>query len=68
MVKLSDKDIDELVEEWNPEPIVLPVSDKEQWQADSNPLVIGPVASRIELQLPNGEHLKTLSTLLLMIS
>lgn len=63
MVKLSDKDIDELVEEWNPEPIVLPVSDKEQWQADSNPLVIGAVASRVELQVPNGEHLKNVANL-----
>lgn len=52
---LSNKETDELVEEWVPEPIVLDVSEKEQWQIETNPLVVGPIGKKIKLQSNNNK-------------
>lgn len=50
-VKLSDKEVKELVEEWEPEPLVLPVREEEQWKLDAIPIVESPgYDSKLKLQ------------------
>lgn len=40
---LSKRDIDELIDEWESEPIVLPVRKDEVWQLETNPEIIGAI-------------------------
>ncbi|KAH3688138.1 hypothetical protein WICPIJ_000909 [Wickerhamomyces pijperi] len=50
-VKLSEKEVKELVDEWEPEPLVLPVTAKEQWRLDAIPIVEKPgYDSKLKLQ------------------
>lgn len=45
-VKLTEKEIDELVEDWAPEPLVDPLTDMEQLELDSIPVVAGQFSSK----------------------
>ncbi|KAE8223128.1 hypothetical protein CF319_g3785 [Tilletia indica] len=45
-VKLSEKEIDELVEDWNPEPLCAPLSENEVDELESVPTIIGPASTR----------------------
>lgn len=40
-IKLTEKEIDELVEEWSPEPLADPLSEAEQLELDSIPVLSG---------------------------
>lgn len=40
---LSKRDVDELIDEWVSEPLVLPVRDDERWQLDTNPEIVGAI-------------------------
>lgn len=42
-VKLSNKEINELVADWQPEPLVLPLNDKEEWQLDLIPVLVDEI-------------------------
>ncbi|VEU21606.1 DEKNAAC102644 [Brettanomyces naardenensis] len=44
-VELSEREVDELIADWEPEPIVPPLRRDERWQLDSIPLINGAVAS-----------------------
>lgn len=47
---LTEKETDELIEEWSPKPIVLDVTEEEHWQLETNPLINGPVTKRVDIQ------------------
>lgn len=49
-VKLSEREIDDLVDDWEPEPLVVAVDEKEQWKLDALRTVEGAVASHIKLE------------------
>lgn len=40
---LSKRDVDELIDEWESEPIVLPIREDERWQLETNPEIIGAI-------------------------
>ncbi|KAK9462946.1 pyridoxal phosphate-dependent transferase [Lipomyces oligophaga] len=48
-IHLSEKEVDELVEEWTPEPLVSPLDDAKQTELDKTPVVVGPVGPRVRL-------------------
>ncbi|KAH3674620.1 hypothetical protein WICMUC_003166 [Wickerhamomyces mucosus] len=41
-IKLSEREINELVEEWEPEPLVLPVKDQERWKLEKIDIITKP--------------------------
>lgn len=43
---LTEKEVDELIDEWIPEPIVLDVTPEEEWQLSTNPLIIGSAGNK----------------------
>lgn len=47
--KLRDNEIDELVEEWRPEPIVKQLTNDERVNLDSTPVIVGPTGTRAKL-------------------
>lgn len=46
---LSEREVDELIEEWEPEPIVAEVAEEEKWQASTIPLVEGSIGKRVTI-------------------
>lgn len=44
---LSERETEELIEEWIPKPIVPEIRSDEQWQVDTNPLIDGPVTKKV---------------------
>ncbi|CDK30059.1 unnamed protein product [Kuraishia capsulata CBS 1993] len=63
MIKLSNRDVDELVDDWIPEPLVPPIGDNERWQVDSIPVTKGGISGRITLLTPQGTELKNVMNL-----
>lgn len=51
-VKLTEKEIDDLVEEFNPEPLCTPLSPSEQHDLLAVPTIIGGASSRPKVSLP----------------
>ncbi|CEH17490.1 serine palmitoyltransferase [Ceraceosorus bombacis] len=51
-VKLSEREIDELVSEFNPEPLVAPLSAIEKEELDSVPTISGGLSSKPKVLLP----------------
>lgn len=47
---LSERETDELIEEWIPKPIVLDLSKEEHWQLETNPLINGPITKKVKIQ------------------
>ncbi|ODQ59819.1 hypothetical protein WICANDRAFT_91750 [Wickerhamomyces anomalus NRRL Y-366-8] len=48
-VRLNQNEIDDLIDDWIPEPLVQSVESKESWQLDSIPIVKGPIDTKVEL-------------------
>ncbi|KAG8987993.1 serine palmitoyltransferase component [Tulasnella sp. 427] len=60
-VKLTEKEIDELVEDWIPEPLVQPLDEVEQAELDSLPIISGPVGPKPKLA-SNGKTVLNLAS------
>ncbi|EJD51805.1 serine palmitoyltransferase [Auricularia subglabra TFB-10046 SS5] len=72
-IRFSEKEIDELVDDWNPEPLLEPVGEDQEHELASVPVVVGPSGPRATLStgrqvanlasfnfagLMNDEHIK----------
>lgn len=72
-VKLEDYEIDDLVDEWEPEPLVFPVTESEALTLKSTPVIKGPNGFKVHLttedevlnssDLLNASLLKTIPTI-----
>ncbi|CAH6720474.1 serine palmitoyltransferase 1 [[Candida] jaroonii] len=57
LVKFSQREIDELIDDWNPTELVEPVNDTEDWQLKSIPQIEGPNGPKVKLMnLTKGEN------------
>ncbi|CCH40635.1 serine palmitoyltransferase [Wickerhamomyces ciferrii] len=61
-IKLKNSEIDELIDDWMPEPLVLDISPKEQWQLNSIPIVKGPIDTKVNLVGEEGDFLNFASS------
>lgn len=59
-VPLTDEEIDELVEDWTPEPLAAPVTAFEEAENDKRPIIVGP--SGPKSKLANGRTVSNLAT------
>lgn len=48
-VVLEDYEIDELVDDWEPEPLVKPLDDTERWRLDKIPIIFGESGPKVRL-------------------
>ncbi|KAK0527875.1 serine palmitoyltransferase component [Tilletia horrida] len=63
-VKLSEREIDELVDDWNPEPLCAPLSQEENHELESVPTIIGAAGPRPTISAPildNGKPTRVLN-------
>ncbi|KAF8452746.1 pyridoxal phosphate-dependent transferase [Boletus edulis BED1] len=60
-IQFSEKEIDELVDEWTPESLVQPLNDWEQRDLNSVPVVTGPIGPKPKL-LSNGKPVINLAS------
>ncbi|GME80233.1 unnamed protein product [Ambrosiozyma monospora] len=51
-VVLSNKEIDDLIDDWEPEPLVQPLRKDERWQLDAIPSVEGPITKHVNVVDP----------------
>jgi serine palmitoyltransferase len=58
-IKLTEKEIDELVEEWTPEPLAAEVTPYEQSLLDTTPVIVGPTGPKVKLT--NGRTVMNLA-------
>ena len=59
-VALSDEEIEELVEDWTPEPLVSEETDFEKIENEKRPVIVGPSAPKVKLQ--NGRTVTNLAS------
>ncbi|KAI1007581.1 Serine palmitoyltransferase 1 [Podosphaera aphanis] len=59
-VKLTEEEIDDLVEEWAPEPLVAPQTSFEEADSEKTPVIVGPIGPRVKLQ--NGRNVINLAS------
>ncbi|KAI0023916.1 pyridoxal phosphate-dependent transferase [Xylariomycetidae sp. FL0641] len=59
-VKLRDDEIDELVREWEPEPLVADQTAIEEVEADKIPVIVGPTGPKVKLS--NGKTVTNLAS------
>ncbi|KAI9787767.1 MAG: serine palmitoyltransferase component [Geoglossum umbratile] len=59
-VQLSDEEIDELVEDWTPEPLVAPQTAFEEAENEKHPVIIGPTGPKSKLT--NGRTVTNLAS------
>jgi serine palmitoyltransferase len=59
-IKLRDDEVDELVDEWTPEPLVAPLTTAEEAELDKMPVVVGP--SGPKTKLANGRTVVNLAS------
>ncbi|KIH93463.1 serine palmitoyltransferase [Sporothrix brasiliensis 5110] len=59
-IKLSEEEIDELVDEWTPEPLVAPLTPLEEMETESLPVVVGPTGPKCKLS--NGRTVANLAS------
>ncbi|KAG8944761.1 serine palmitoyltransferase component [Tulasnella sp. 424] len=59
-VKLTEKEIDELVDDWVPEPLYQPLDEGEQAELDTMPVISGPVGPKPKLA--NGKTVMNLAS------
>ncbi|KAF6015245.1 hypothetical protein HII13_000180 [Brettanomyces bruxellensis] len=52
-VSLTEKEVDELIDDWVPVPIVPKLRKDERWQLDSIPLIHGPASTRVTVEDPH---------------
>jgi serine palmitoyltransferase len=60
-VKLSKQEVDDLVEDWEPEGLVIPVSTEEQWQLDSIPINDDAILAHVKLEGHDGKLINAAS-------
>ncbi|TGZ85309.1 PLP-dependent transferase [Ascodesmis nigricans] len=48
-VDLTEREIDELVEEWTPEPLVSPLTELEALEEERRPIITGPTGPKVKL-------------------
>lgn len=48
-VKLEEHEIDELVNDWQPEPLVKPLEDSEKWRLEKLPIIYGESGPKVRL-------------------
>ncbi|KAJ3014602.1 serine palmitoyltransferase component [Thoreauomyces humboldtii] len=48
-IKLTEKEIQELIDEWEPEPLVQPVTDAQRLELDKQPIICGPSGPKLRL-------------------
>ncbi|KAK9476742.1 pyridoxal phosphate-dependent transferase [Lipomyces japonicus] len=48
-IELSDKEVDELVEEWQPEPLVTPLTEAQRIETDKIPVIAGAATPKAKL-------------------
>lgn len=61
LVKFSQSEINDLIEEWNPAPLIEPLTDLESWELKTIPLVEGRNGSHIKLINPKASSPKVLN-------
>ncbi|EPS42254.1 hypothetical protein H072_3791 [Dactylellina haptotyla CBS 200.50] len=59
-VKLRDDEVDELIEDWTPEPLVAPLTEFEQEQIEKTPVIAGPTGPKVKLT--NGRTVTNLAS------
>ncbi|KAI9778488.1 MAG: serine palmitoyltransferase component [Candelina submexicana] len=59
-VTLSDEEIDELVEDWTPEPLVAPQTAFEEAENEKRPVIVGPTGPKTKLS--NGRTVTNLAS------
>ncbi|KAF3191439.1 serine palmitoyltransferase component [Orbilia oligospora] len=59
-VKLRPDEVDELIEDWTPEPLVAPLTEFEQEQIDKTPVIAGPTGTKVKLT--NGRTVTNLAS------
>ncbi|KAL7275829.1 serine palmitoyltransferase component [Rhizina undulata] len=59
-VELTEEEIDELVEDWTPEPLVSPLTELEQAEHDKRPIIVGSTGPKVKLQ--NGRTVNNLAS------
>ncbi|KAI6082794.1 aminotransferase class I and II [Hypoxylon rubiginosum] len=59
-VKLRDDEIDELVKEWEPEPLVAPQTPFEEAETEKQPIIVGPTGPKVKLS--NGKTVVNLAS------
>ncbi|KAF2096426.1 serine palmitoyltransferase 1 [Rhizodiscina lignyota] len=59
-VKLSEEEIDELVEDWTPEPLVPPQTAFEENEMEKRPIIVGPTGPKVKLS--NGRTVTNLAS------
>ena len=55
------QEIDDLVDEWTPEPLAMPLDETEQSDFDAIPIIQGPVGAKCKL-LSNGKTVTNLAS------
>jgi serine palmitoyltransferase len=48
-IKLSEQEIQELIDEWEPEPLVAELSESQKFELEKIPVVHGPVGLKVKL-------------------
>ncbi|CAN6600058.1 serine palmitoyltransferase 1 [Trichomonascus vanleenenianus] len=61
-VELNEREIDELVAEWQPEPLVKPIGAEQAWQVDSIPIVEHHSGPKVRLANAPGREYVNLAT------
>jgi serine palmitoyltransferase len=59
-VELTEQEIDELVDEWTPEPLVAPLTPLEQADLERRPVIVGPTGPKVKLA--NGKTVTNLAS------
>ncbi|KAI0165065.1 aminotransferase class I and II [Hypoxylon sp. FL1284] len=59
-VKLRDDEIDELVRDWEPEPLVAPQTTFEEAESEKQPIIVGPTGPKVKLS--NGKTVVNLAS------
>ncbi|KAL2163390.1 hypothetical protein VTH06DRAFT_5447 [Thermothelomyces fergusii] len=59
-VQLTEDEIDELVEEWTPEPLVAPVTPQQEAELEKLPVIVGPTGPKSKLA--NGKTVMNLAS------
>lgn len=62
-VKLTQAEVDDLCEDWEPEPLAVPVDEREQWQLDSIPVNEAAIVAHVKLQGYDNKKMINAATL-----
>ncbi|QPG73540.1 hypothetical protein FOA43_000851 [Brettanomyces nanus] len=58
-VTLNEREVDDLIDDWEPDPIVPPLRRDERWQLDSIPLIKGGISSHVTVEDPSTGNITT---------